>query len=305
VHSVSASLRKLRTRLTGRLRGFALPGAGSALRGVSLAFRPVLLSISILGWTGCSKITMLRTQELRKVEDEVKATEKQIETLQKSVDELNLAQGGSTSKMKADLTLMLNQLESQITRLHAEIDETQYRLTQLSAKIDKLDQKKIIVGSGVAGQPGQPGAPAGTPGATATPGTAVPGTEARVVEGLDLEAMFNQARDDYIRGKYDLAMTGFKTVYEKDAGGTWRELAMFWMGETLMKQDKPDKALEAYGRVVKEIPRGTKSCSARFKSGLIYNQKKDKAKRDEEWSALIKECPGTNEAQRAQELQKE
>jgi TolA-binding protein len=303
VHSAFASLLKLRTRLTGGLRAFAFPGAGSALRGVSFAFRPVLLSISILGWTGCSKITMLRTQELRKVEDDVKATGKQIETLQKSVDELNLAQGGSTSKMKADLTLMLNQLESQITRLHAEIDETQYRLTQLSAKIDKLDQKKIIVGSGAAQS--ATGTPAGTPGAAATPGTATPGTETRVVEGLDLEAMFNQARDDYIRGKYELAMTGFKTVYEKDAGGTWRELAMFWMGETLMKQDKPDKALEAYGRVVKEFPRGTKSCSARFKSGLIYNQKKEKAKRDEEWAALIKECPGTNEAQRAQELQKE
>ena len=127
----------------------------------------------------------------------------------------------------------------------------------------------------------------------------------RVVEGLDLEALFNQSRDDYIRGKYDLALQGFKNVYEKDAGGTWRELAMFWLGETLMKQEKPDKALEAYGRVAKEFPRGTKSCSSYFKMGLILHQKKDKSKRDEEWEKLTKECPGTNEAQRAQEMQKD
>jgi TolA-binding protein len=222
--------------------------------------RLALVSISFFMWTGCSKVTMLRTEELRKVQGEVQTTRGQIETLQKSVDELNLSQGGSTSKMKADLTLMLTQLESQITRLHAEIDETQYHLTQLSAKIEKLDQKKFIMG-GAAGQPGAaPGtAPGGAtapgttpaPGATGTPGTAEEGV--RVVEGLDLESLFNQSRDDYIRGKYDLAMQGFRNVYEKDAGGTWRELAMFWMGETLLKQEKPDKALEAYSRTVKEF----------------------------------------------------
>ena len=80
---------------------------------------------------------------------------------------------------------------------------------------------------------------------------------------------------------------------------------MFWLGETMSKQDRTDKALEAYQRVIKEFPRGNKGCSARFKSGLIYHQKKDKAKRDEEWGKLISECPGSNEAQRAQDMQKE
>jgi TolA-binding protein len=224
----------------------------------------------------------------------VKAVNARVETLQKSVDEVNLAMGGASSKMKADLTLMLTELATQITRLHSEIDETQHRLTQLTAKIDKLDQKKIIVGgSGAAGTPASGQAGSG-------------GSEAmRVVEGLDLENLYNQSREDYIRGKYDLAFSGFKNVYEKDAGGTWKEQAMYWMGESLLKQDKPDKAMEAYQRAVKEFPRGSKTCSARFKLGLIHHEKKDKGKRDEEWSLLINECPGSNEAQRAQEMQKE
>lgn len=297
---LKACLFGLRPRFPG---GFRVSFAARSLF-IPAIMRLALLSISLLFWTGCSKITMLRTEELRNVKSEVKSTRAQIESLQKSVDDLNLAQGGSTSKMKADLTLMLTQLESQITRLHAEIDETQFRLTQLSAKIEKLDQKKYVVGG--PGAPGQPGVPAGTPGTPTAPGgQASGGEQMRVVEGLDLEALFNQARDDYIRGKYDLALQGFKNVYEKDAGGTWRELAMFWLGETLLKQDKTDKALEAYGRVTKEFPRGTKTCSSRFKIGLIHHQKKDKSKRDEEWTQLISECPSTNEAQRAQEMQKE
>lgn len=256
------------------------------------ALKSVLTSLSLLVLTGCGAYETLRAQN-EKTQTDVNAVAKQVEAVQKSVDELNMAQGGSTSKMKADLTMMLNQLEGQITRLHAEIDETQFRLTQLSAKIEKLDQKKIVVGGAAATAPGA------APGASPAPG------EAKVIEGLDLEALFNQARDDYIRGKYDLALQGFKTVYEKDAGGTWRELAMFWLGETLLKQDKADKALEAYARVVKEFPRGTKACSAHFKSGLIYNDKKDKAKRDEEWNKLNAECAGSNEAQRAKEMMKE
>ncbi len=264
-------------------------------------------SSAILILTGCSQITMLRTEELRKVQGDVKDVHTQVADLQKSVDELNLAQGGTSSKMKADLTLMLRDLASQITRLQAQIDETQYKLTTLSAKIEKLDQKKIILGSPT----GAPGASTG-PGAVTAPGAVNPpgspaatGGEARVVEGLDLENLFNQARDDYIRGKYELALQGFKNVYEKDAGGTWKELAMFWLGETMLKLERTDKALEAYQRVIKEFPRGNKVCSARFKTGLIYHQKKENAKRDEEWAKLISECPGSNEAQRAQEMQKE
>ncbi len=249
---------------------------------------------------------MIRTKELRQVQGEVKSVRAQVADLQKSLDELNLAQGGTSSKMKADLTMMLRDLASQITRLQAQIDETQYKLTTLSAKIEKLDQKKYIMsGTPSAATPNG----AAVPPVTAAPGAAAaagaPAGEVRVVEGLDLENLFNQARDDYIRGKYDLALSGFKSVYEKDAGGTWKELAMFWLGETMSKQDRTDKALEAYQRVIKEFPRGNKGCSARFKSGLIYHQKKDKAKRDEEWGKLISECPGSNEAQRAQDMQKE
>lgn len=266
--------------------------------------KKILLMLGLFLLMGCSSITMLRTEELRKVDGSVKAVQTQVVDLQKSVDELNLAQGGTSSKMKAELTLMLKELASQITRLQAQIDETQYKLTNLSTKIEKLDQKRLII-SGAGSAPVQPGV-APVAGAAATPGSgASQGTEARVVDGLDLENLFNQARDDYIRGKYDLALQGFKSVYEKDAGGTFKELAMFWLGETMLKQDRPDKAIEAYQRVVKEFPRGNKVCSAHFKTGLIYNQKKDKAKRDEEWAKLISECAGSNEAQRAQEMQKE
>ena len=237
--------------------------------------------------TGCAQMTILRTQELRKVEVQVAATRKEVNDLQKAIDDLNMKQGGSTSRMRADLTSLMADLKSQISSLHAEIDETQHRLTQLNQKLDKLDQRKVITT-----------APSGD---TAHKGPPQP---VRVVPGLDLDHLFNTAREDYIRGKYDLAYQGFKALYEKDDAGGYKELSLYWMGECLWKGDRADRALEMYQRVLKEFPSGTQGCPARLKMGLIYDQKSDIPRRNDAWNQLIAVCPQTNEAERARELMK-
>ena len=255
-----------------------------------------LAGIGVL--TGCASITVLRTAELKKVEAdiqaEIKTARQELAAVQKSVDDLNLSQGGMSSKMRADLTSMITELKTQIQTLKAEIDETQHRLGDVGQKLDRLDQRKII--GGVATVPGR---------ADSANASALPGNSAvKVVDGLDVESLFNQAREDYIRGKYDLAFQGFKTVYEKDAAGSFKETALYWMGECLYKADKTDKALEIYQRVLKEFPKGSKSCASRFKIGLIHDAKKDVKARDEAWTPLATDCPQSNEAERAHEMMK-
>jgi TolA-binding protein len=257
-------------------RRSTLPLAG----GLTL-FAGILLS-------GCSQMTVLRTQELRKVEAQVGDARKEIADLQKAIDDLNLKQGGSTNRMRADLTSLLTDLQTQIGRLHSEIDETQHRLTQLNQKLDKLDQRKVIVTSDTASRAG----------------SKAPVQSVKVIPGLDLDHLFNQAREDYIRGKYDLAYQGFKSLYEKDDAGGYKELSLFWMGECLMKAERPDRALEMYQRVTKEFPSGTQGCAARLKVGLIHDQKQDVNRRNEAWNQLIAVCPQSNEAERARELMK-
>ena len=261
------------------------------MRSHAMRFGAALAGIGILA--GCSSITVLRTTELKKVEAnvqaDIKSARQELAALQKSVDDLNLSQGGLTSKMRADLTSMITELKTQIQTLKSEIDETQHRLGEVGQKLDKLDQRKFVGG-----------VPAPLPGDTSK----AVGTAGKVVEGLDMENLFNQAREDYIRGKYDLAFQGFKTVYDKDVAGSFKETALYWMGECLYKADKPDKAMEIYHRVLKEFPKGTKSCASRFKMGLILDLKKDVKGRDDAWKPLDTECPQSNEAERAREMMK-
>jgi TolA-binding protein len=234
---------------------------------------------------GCSQMTVLRTHELRQVEAKVEEARKEVAGLQKAMDDLSLQQGGSTNKMRADLTSLLGELQGQISRLHAEIDETQHRLVQLNQKLDRLDQRKVVVTPGDSNAWNAPPA-------------------VRVVPGLDLEHLFGQAREDYIRGRYDLAYQGFKAIYEKDDAGAWREQSLYWMAECLWKGEKPDRALDMYQRVQTEFPEGTQRCPALLKAALIHDQKQDITHRNEALNRLIAACPQSNEAERAREILK-
>lgn len=260
----------------------AIPSRGwpSFLGAVPLA--SVFLAILSLG--GCSQMTVLRTHELRQVQAEVDSSRMAIADVQKSLDALNIQQGGSTSRMRADLTAMLTDLQAQIERLHAQIDETQHRLAELNQKLDRLDQRKVIT----------------VPADTTQGGSSA----VKVVPGLDLEHLFGQAREDFIGGRYELAYQGFKAIYEKDDAGAWREQSLYWMAECLLRAEKPDRALELYQRVQTEFPKGSQVCPALLKVGLIYDQKQDISHRNEALNQLIAVCPQTNEASRAKEILK-
>jgi TolA-binding protein len=251
---------------------------------------PALLTCGLLA--GCSQITLLRTRELREVGEKVDSVRTAVAEVQKSIDDLSLKQGGVSSQMRADLTSMLTDLRNQISRLHNDIDATQRRLGDLGQRLDRLEQRKIVVsgGSATPTDSGSTGASAGT------------APSVKVVDGLDLERLFGQAREDYIKARYDLAYQGFKTVYERDVGGSYKEQALYWMAECMWKSDRQDDALELYQRVLNEFPNGDKMCSARFKMGLIYNDKQDNLRRNNAWSQLIDACPQSNEANRARDM---
>jgi TolA-binding protein len=199
------------------------------------------------------------------------------------LDEISVQQGGTTSRMRADLTSMLNDLQQQIARLHNEINETQQRIGQLNQRLDRIAPR--------------PGTGAGF---TAAPDTSAPSAE--VASGLDLDHLFNQAREDHVRGRYELAYQGFRTVYERDEAGSYREGALYWMAESLWKGQRERQALEMYRRTLREYPEGALHCATLLKIGLLQDELLDLEGRDDTWETLIRECPESNEALRAREL---
>ncbi len=252
----------------------------------------ILLMAVFASLSGCARMKMIETN-VQQTNEDVKEVKARLGELIKTVDDLILSQGGVTNKMKADLTILLKQLESQLDRLHAEMDESQHRYRELEKKVDKILGQRLVL----------------TPGNSDTSvvysDTSLSSQgKAKVVGGLDIEKLYLQAREDYITGKYMLAFKGFNNVFDKDLTGSFKDNALYWMGECYYKDNKLDKALEYYQKAASDYPHGNKFCSALFKSGLVYDKKGDKTKKAEIWGMLLEKCPSSNEAHRAKELLK-
>jgi TolA-binding protein len=236
-------------------------------------------------------------KNINSTHDKVKKLEAQIAELSKAIDDLNVNTGGATSKMKADLTMLLKQLEVNLERLAAEMDESQYRMRQLERKIDMISTQRLLI-TGSVGDSLGPADSSDSPGVKKT-------KTAKVVAGLDIENLYNQARGDFLTGKYSLAFKGFKTVFEKDKAGSFKDNALYWMGECKYKEEKFDQAEEYYNRCIKEYPLGNKICSAMFKLGMVKDKKEKKKERNKIWKTMIEKCPGSNEAHRARQIMEE
>jgi TolA-binding protein len=232
-------------------------------------------------------------QKVDKNDARLRAIHSLVDTINKSLDDFNVHQGGATNKMKADLTMLLKQLETQLERMMSELDESQFRLRELEKKVDILSGSRVVPSQYMADSLISPG------------GDSIPNQPAgntKIIPGLDIEKLYLQAREDYIIGKYKLAFKGFKTVYEKDVGGSYKDNALYWMGECRYKQNQLAEAVGYYARCIEEFPQGNKICSAFFKLGMVFGKQGNTTGRNETWNKLMEKCPGSNEAHRANEL---
>ncbi|MEO7974954.1 MAG: hypothetical protein ABIU84_15340, partial [Thermoanaerobaculia bacterium] len=98
-------------------------------------------------------------------------------------------------KAEADMRLDINSLSAQIAQLQDKLEDTNYRLAQVSQQIAATNQDLKSARTA----PAVPGIPGDLPPATAT---------------SDPETLYQTSYSDYLRGNYDLAMLGFKQYLE-------------------------------------------------------------------------------------------
>jgi TolA-binding protein len=99
-------------------------------------------------------------------------------------------------KFDADLRLALDRLAGQVDQLQAKLEDTNYRLAQLSQQIAATNQELKSIRS--------------------SPGFALGGQEgdSGSVAPADPQALYQTAYNDYLRGNYDLAILGFRQYLE-------------------------------------------------------------------------------------------
>ena len=216
---------------------------------------------------GCSKITMLRTEEMQAVGADVKGNiqmeldstmaklSAQNDSLRSELDSLKAQLDASAlvqKRMMAEVTMLSRRMGDESERNDSRQEEIIYRLDMLLGKSDKILAKKVVVS-------GAPAAP-----------MSMDSLEREAEKLVEAEAMFNTARSDYHRGEYKLAYAGFKQVYEQMKTGELGENSLYWMALCLIDANQVEKAKKVFTSLADAFPEGQKVCTTMFKLAAIY-----------------------------------
>ena len=253
----------------------------------------IVISLMIgLALTGCSRMTVLRTQEMKAVGAEVElrmdsvaqALSAQNDSLRAELEASQLAQ----KRMQAEITMLSRRVADESERNDSRQEEIIYRLDMLLGKSDKILAKKVVVS----------GAPAPV---------SMDSLEREAEKLVEAEAMFNTARSDYHRGEYKLAYSGFKQVYEQMKEGELAENSLYWMALCLIDVNQVDKAKKVFARMSDAFPDGQKTCPALFKLSTLYGEDCDIKTQKQYLQKILstKSCEKTAEFEQAAEMLQE
>jgi tol-pal system protein YbgF len=110
---------------------------------------------------------------------------------------------------------------------------------------------------------------------------------------------FNLAYNDYLNGKYELAVAGFQRFVKDFPGTSLTPNAYYWLGESSYQQKDYVRAMQSFEYLSTEYPGNEKVPAALFKSGLAAGETGDLAKSKKNLKRVIEEFPTSDEAKLA------
>ena len=208
-------------------------------------------------------------------------------------------QAGANRKAMADQALTLNGIGDTVRVLREKVDDTSVRVSSVSQEIAALRQAlasaQLSAPSTSTSTPAPPtGGDTGTP-ATAAP-TSVPSASAppsSLSVGQSPQQAFDTARDDYMAGRYDLAIDGFSSFIRAFPRHPNAPEAQYDIGQAFFNQGKYGDARQALQQVIDTYPQSSSAPEAYYKLGQTYERMNqvDLAKRA--YETVVKNYPDT------------
>jgi tol-pal system protein YbgF len=198
----------------------------------------------------------------------------------------------SLLKTEADMQVKLRDLGGQIEALQAKLEDTNYRLSQLSQQIAATNQDFKNFRS-------QPPAPA--PESATAPPPAPGGGGA----GIDPKSLYDAAYNDYLKGNFDLAMREFQEYLTNFPNTDLSDNAAYWIGESYYRQRRFRQAIEEFDIVLTRYPKGDKVPSALLKKGYSYLELGERSQGVVQLQHVIRQYPTSDEANLARQRLRE
>src|SRR6266542_4045045 len=228
------------------------------------------------------------------------AMQQDIAQLRQDLNALTLA----VHRGRGDTETVLGQLER---RTREQAGETARQIADLGARLDEISQRldslsRQSPGGGSPRGGGSSQAPAPSPAQPATGGPSA-------------QESFQAAYQDFSKGLYPLAISGFREFLRRFPDSPLADSAQYWIGEayfsiaragaTAGRADKTKEALEQavqeYRKVIVNYPRGSKVPTALYKEALALLELKQTALAQSRLQYLLDHFPQAEEAPLAKE----
>jgi len=181
-------------------------------------------------------------------------------------------------------------------------DGARPKFDEVSARIQRLESRLAKVEENAAGSSFariEPGTSEPARSKSQRPGGSVEPPAIPGVPAITPTSAFNLAYNDYLNGKYDLAVSGFQRFVKDFPGTSLTPNAYYWLGESYYQQKDYVRAMQSFEYVSTEYPGNEKVPASLFKLGLAAGETGDLAKSKKNLRRVIEEFPTSDEAKLA------
>ena len=215
-------------------------------------------------------------------------------------------QGGVVNNPMDQLFVEIQTLRQQVQEQTGLIEQLTYEIKRLKQqrmddyvdldrRISELSAGGVAVGgsanSGAANSNVAP-PPRNQASALTLPGNTVdePGTNTNLPASRDEASVYPAAFDLISAKQWDNAISSLQAYLNDFPGGRYESNAYYWIGELHLVKDEPEKARDAFQRVIENYPNSTKIFASKYKLGTTFFQLGDNVKA----KVLLEEVASTN-----------
>jgi tol-pal system protein YbgF len=257
----------------------------------------LLIPLFLLWIGGCATTDDLKKTQ-RDYESKITSQRTEVEKLQARLDALEKSQADAMRdirKNQADLGADFGSVRDQVQTMRGQVEQMNKEFSGLGQGQNiksRLDDISFRIGYienflGIAKKETSNGAKVeGQAGAAETTGE----------PKNDVEAAYNACYKTFKEGQYVKAREEFVKFLKQHPKTAYSDNAQFWIGETWYVEEKYERAIVEYEKVVKDYPSGDKVPYALLKQGMAFQKLGDKASARIVYNQIIKKYPSSNQA---------
>jgi tol-pal system protein YbgF len=255
----------------------------------------VLVTLVLAGCAGDRELAILRN-DMERMNRQLLQLQVSQEVGQSKPREFIEGERRNIADMKAGLDEVKQQLSVLTERMEASDTQMGRRIGALEARLTLGSSPPPLASRSSPTAPGQT-----PPSSSSTTDSPSGSPSADPAASAETKRLYQAALGDYQRGKFDLAVQGFRTYLEQAPHGDVADTAQYYLGESLYSGKDYRSAIAEFERLVRDFPQSPQVPSALLKTGYAYYEVKDGVQGRRVLRTLVEKFPTSREAKLAEE----